>query len=245
MRETHQRFIQATEANLPSMNYIPGSRGLVSSAGGDYFPLLVISLRVVRRTGCKLPMEVFLASEREWKSHICELVLPRLNARYIILSTFLGNSADPLTRFQYKSLSMLFSSFEELLFTDADCWPVRDPNEVFDSEPFLSRHLVTFPDYWASSISKIYYDITAQAIPRLSERQSTESGQIFLSKKRHERSLLLSTYYNYFGPKYYYPIFSQGAPGEGDKDTFLAAASVLSQTYYTVWQGVRSIGHLE
>lgn len=243
MRETHQRFVQAIEANSPNMKYVPGSRGLVSSAGGDYLPLLVISLRMVRRTGCQLPMEVFLSSEQEWESQICELVLPQLNARCILLSTHLGASADSLTRFQFKSLSMLFSSFEELLFTDADSWPVRDPSEVFDSEPFLSKQLVTFPDYWASSISHIYYDITGQAIPRLSERQSTESGEMFLSKKRHERTLLLSTYYNYFGPKYYYPLLSQGAPGEGDKDTFLAAASVLNETYYAVRQGVRSIGH--
>lgn len=243
MRETHQRFVQAIEANPPRMNYVPGSRGLISSAGGDYLPLLVISLRMVRRTGCQLPMEVFLASDQEWESHICELVLPQLNARCILLSTFLGASANSLTKFQYKSLSILFSSFEELLFTDADCWPVRDPSEVFGSEPFLSKQLVTFPDYWASSISHIYYDITGQAIPRLSERQSTESGEIFLSKQRHERTLLLSTYYNYFGPKYYYPLLSQGAPGEGDKDTFLAAASVLNEPYYAVRQGVRSIGH--
>lgn len=35
----------------------------------------------------------------------------------------------------------------------------------------------------------------------------------------------------------------QGAPGEGDKDTFLAAASVRNETEHASRQGVRSIGH--
>lgn len=46
---------------------------------------------------------------------------------------------------------MLFSLLEELLFVDAHCWPVGDPSEVFDSEPFLSKQLVMVPDYWVSS----------------------------------------------------------------------------------------------
>jgi Mannosyltransferase putative len=48
-------------------------------------------------------------------------------------------------------------------------------------------------------------------------RSSTESGEIMYSKPKHELSLLLATYYNYYGPDFYYPLQSQGAPGEGDR----------------------------
>lgn len=71
---------------------------------------------------------------------------------------------------------------------------------------------------------------------------STESGQLMISKKSHLKALLLAFYYNSFGPDYYYPLFSQGAPGEGDKETFLAGAIILDQPFYQVGTFVRAIG---
>lgn len=71
---------------------------------------------------------------------------------------------------------------------------------------------------------------------------STESGQLMLSKKTHFKDMLLALYYNIYGPKYYYPLLSQGAAGEGDKETFLAAAHVLKKPYYQVRKLVQAIG---
>jgi alpha 1,2-mannosyltransferase len=43
----------------------------------------------------------------------------------------------------------------------------------------------------------------------------------------HADTLLLAAYYNYNGPKHYYPMFPQKDPGEGDKETYLQVALVL------------------
>lgn len=63
---------------------------------------------------------------------------------------------------------------------------------------------------------------------------STESGEMLINKKEHFKTLLLALYYNYDGPYGYYPLLSQGGAGEGDKETFVAAANFYQKKYYQV-----------
>lgn len=51
--------------------------------------------------------------------------------------------------------------------------------------------------------------------------------------------------YNVYGPKYYYPLLSQGSQGEGDKETFAAAAIYLDQPYYLVERSVDPLGFFQ
>lgn len=73
---------------------------------------------------------------------------------------------------------------------------------------------------------------------------SSESGQLMISKKTHMKELLLALYYNYYGPSHYYPLFSQGAQGEGDKETFLAATIVTKGSYYQVGKFLDALGNV-
>ncbi|MCJ1485345.1 hypothetical protein MMC06_005519 [Schaereria dolodes] len=250
MQQAHDSFVTEIMSHSSwKPIYNPKTRGVVSTAGGMYLPVLVISLRMLRRTGSILPMEVFLASQQEYEEYICEQVLPSLNARCIILSQILDAVVRPdhavtIQQYQLKSFAMLFSSFEEILFIDADCFPIHDPNSLFESEPFTSHGMITWPDYWANTASSLYYSISSQTVPSTTKRASSETGEILLSKKTHSRSLLLTTYYNYYGPTHYYPLLSQGAPGEGDKETFLAAAIAMNESVYTTSERVSAIGNI-
>lgn len=245
MKSKHEGFIAALKTLDLKPHYIPGTRGLVSTAGGAYLPVLVISLRMLRRTGSNLPMEVFLADPEEYEEYICETVLPELNARCVILSDILDALTEDveIEKYQFKPFAMLFSSFEEILFLDADAFPLHKPEDVFQKEPFLSANLVLWPDFWASTASSLFYEIASQQVPPMNLRQSTESGEIFMSKKTHAKTLLLATYYNYWGPNHYWPLLSQGAPGEGDKETFIAAATSLNEPFYQVSESICAIGH--
>jgi alpha 1,2-mannosyltransferase len=245
MVAAHTGFVDVITNRTLLLHYAPGTRGIVSTAGGSYLPVLVISLRMLRRTGSKLPMEVFLAEPQEYEHYICETVLPSLNARCVILSDVLDSvsGAMKLKTYQLKVFAMLFSSFEEILFLDADSFPLHQPEEVFATEPFKSHHMVIWPDFWASTASPLYYHIASQEIPPMTSRQSTESGEVIISKKTHSNTLFLCSYYNYWGPTHYYSLLSQGAPGEGDKETFLAAANVFNQTFYQVSEPICAIGH--
>ncbi|CAF9929337.1 MAG: hypothetical protein HETSPECPRED_007347 [Heterodermia speciosa] len=246
MKKAHENFVAGLQAGTLEMVYNPGTRGLVTTAGGPYLPVFVISLRMLRRTGTTLPMEVFLADKKEYEEYICDEVFPELNAKCVVLSDILEavpHSLD-ITHYQYKVFAMIFSSFEEVLFLDSDAFTLHDADELFTSEPFTNHGLVSWPDFWASSASPLYYNISSQPVPPMSLRQSTESGELLLNKKTHSKSLLLATYYNYFR-RHYYVLFSQGAPGEGDKETFLAAANALNETFYATSENVRPIGHMK
>lgn len=63
---------------------------------------------------------------------------------------------------------------------------------------------------------------------------STESGEMLINKIVHFKTLLLALYYNYDGPYGYYPLLSQGGAGEGDKETFVAAANFFDLPWYQV-----------
>ena len=243
MSKKHAGFVEAIDTLKP--HYVPGTRGLVTTAGGQYLPVLTISLRMLRHVGSTLPMEIFLASDEEYERHICDVVFPQLNARCVVLDHIwkAAPEARNISAYQYKPFAMLFSSFEEMLFLDADSFAIRDPNILVSSDPFRKFGMVTWPDFWGSTASRIYYKIASQYVPRTTARASTESGELLLSKKTHRRSLMMATYYNYYGPSHYYSLFSQGAAGEGDKETFIAAANVVSEPFYQVSEPIMAIGH--
>ena len=247
MRNAHTKFVEGIYGNHSELAFLPGSEGLVSTAGGEYLPVFVISLRMLRRTGTNLPVEVFMADQDEYEEHICEVVLPALNARCVILSDILESAqlSVRISQYQFKVFAIIFSSFESILFLDADSFPIQNPEPLFTSQLFREHGLITWPDFWASSASTYFYDVTGQNVPPMADRASTEAGEILLSKKTHQRSLLLAAYYNYYGPTHYYPLLSQGSPGEGDKETFLAAASVLKESFYATSEPVKPIGHVD
>jgi alpha 1,2-mannosyltransferase len=141
-----------------------------------------------------------------------------------------------------QSLRSYFSSFEELILLDADAFPVRNPDNLLDLEPYKSDGLVMWPDFWVSTASHHYYDIAGSAVPPLDFRRASESGIILYSKRLHAEGLLLATYHNYFGPDFYCPLLSQGGPGEGEKETFIHAALAMNEPFYAVHTPVLSVG---
>lgn len=179
---------------------------------------------------------------------------------------------DEVKGYQYKNVALLISSFARILYLDADNLPIKNPDVFFTNKPFTNKHLVLWPDLWRRSTSPSYYDIASIDIDLNSKvrnsyfhndrrgkgtnpktfsmhdckgtipEASSETGQLLIDKNIHFRTLILSMYYNYFGPNYYYPLFSQGAAGEGDKETFIAAAHKLKLPYYQVKEFNREFG---
>ena len=244
MREAHSNFVSDMK-NTPKMPYEAGTRGVVLTGGFKQLPVLVISVRMLRRTGSDLPVEVFVADRADWDDQICNTVLPSLNAKCNLFSDIFqaAGSGVSIDRFQFKIMAILFSSFQDVLLVDSDAFPMHDPLPLFEEEPFKSNGLIVWPDFWYPSESPYYFGIAKiDTIPHLNERASIESGELMYSKAKHHMSLMLAAYYNYYGPTYYYPLLSQGAPGEGDKETFAWAATAIGEPYYAVHERVMALG---
>ncbi|RDW87751.1 putative alpha mannosyltransferase protein [Coleophoma crateriformis] len=243
MRRSHAWYVQQISQQTPPLFYREGTRGIVTSAGASYFPPLLVSLQFLRRTGSQLPVEVFLTSEDEYEPLMCEAILPSLNARCIVLSLKLDEYILPFkfTKYQLKIFAMLFSSFEELLFLDADNFPVENPDEIFVEEPYISQHMVLWPDYWNPTVSPYLNTVIGLDKDVLTNRPTIEAGQILVSKPHHAKTLLLAAYYNAYGD-FYYHLMTQGGPGEGDKETFATAALALGIPFYDIKQMARPLG---
>ncbi|EGV65149.1 hypothetical protein CANTEDRAFT_113622 [Yamadazyma tenuis ATCC 10573] len=90
----------------------------------------------------------------------------------------------------------------------------------------------TFADSWYHTFEGTLPDPTS------------ETGMMMINKTKQVRTLLLSLYYNLFGPHFYYPLMTQGSAGEGDKETFIAAAHVLGEPYFQTAKPFLWVGYM-
>lgn len=149
MRDAHARFVARIPELAPKLPYERGTQGIVVAASGALLPVFLVSLKMLRRTGSILPVEVFMESKKQYEKEICEIVLPPMNATCMILSEVLEAVPEKLqmSRYQLKALALAFSSFDDVLLLDADNLPVEQPESLLNAEPFSSKGLVSWPDY--------------------------------------------------------------------------------------------------
>lgn len=268
LRESHSAVVTSLPETIPKGLY--KGNGVVYVGGGKFNWLTLLSIKSLRSLGSTLPVEVLIPTEDEYEEDLCTRIFPALDAKCILLSHALGEDAMAKFTFkgyQYKALALIVSSFENVLLLDSDNIPVHAPDYLFDNEPFISSGLITWPDFWRRATSPHYYDIAGIKVRKQRVRfgyedrdkdatevsfhdrkgaipdPTTESGQLMISKTTHARELFLALYYNLYGPDYYYPLFSQGSDGEGDKETFLAATVALKGPSYQVKKNLNAFGH--
>ncbi|KAG7191626.1 uncharacterized protein KQ657_002895 [Scheffersomyces spartinae] len=281
----HTNYVNSLPEKLDASLYVPGTTGIVMVGGGRFSWLSYLSLVSLRGAGSNLPVEIVMPTLMDFENErdFCASTLPALNAKCVVLPDSLG--ATVMTRYkfhnyQFKTLAVLVSSFQNVLLLDSDNVMVQSPDAFMNSKMFHENGLITWPDYWQRTISPTFYDIAGIKVnerkrvrynrfplqvesdkDNLSEEEaktanfhelegsipnlSTESGQLAVNKVTHGRTLLLSLYYNVYGPKLYYKMLSLGEQGEGDKDTFLAAAVRLGEPFYQIKSYIRTWGYAD
>ena len=219
MRHAHASFVEKIKGRHLQLNYRHGTKGIVTTSSRQHLGSVIISVNMLRRTNCTLPVEVIVSSNDDATSPLCTNMLSSLNAKCIAMEPSIGPEEDNpeliANRYLNKLFALLLSSFDDTLLLDSDNLPVMNPASYFDEEPYLTRGLVAWPDFWGSSVSKKHTQITSPTSHSLNA--TVESGQLLMSKSKHASTLLLAFYYNYHGPGYYYVLESQGAMGFGDK----------------------------
>lgn len=284
----HEKIMKQLPAKISTSTFKKGSRGVVMVGGGRYSWLSYLSLLSLRDTGSNIPVEIFMPTfeDFEKEKEFCNVILPELQASCVVVPDALGADvmlkwSPRISSYQYKSLALMTSSFENVLLLDSDNIILSNPDEVFESQLYKENGMITWPDYWQRTISPHYYDIAnvkvnekkrvrynryplqvdEKADSNIAEGEaadipfhdlegaipdlSTESGQLMINKGTHGKTLLLSLYYNIYGPKLFYKLFSLGEQGEGDKDTFVAAATVCKERFYQVKSFIQTYGYVD
>ena len=187
--EAYATRIEHTEV----MRHIPpypealfSGRGIVMLAGGRYSEFAATALGMLREVDSKLPVEVWMKDKTEEKEGWCaELEKEGMLCRRI--GDHMDISALP-NPYQWKGFVMLFSSFQEFIFLDADSMPIKNPDPMFESKAYRDTGAILWPDYWkhtGSSWLPYVMSISDEASDMLQEEQSVESGQIVWDKRWH------------------------------------------------------------
>ncbi|MCO6454930.1 MAG: hypothetical protein J5I93_06490, partial [Pirellulaceae bacterium] len=128
---------------------------------------------------------------------------------------------------QLKSFALCHTRFRQVLYLDADCYPVRDPEYLFDWPEFQQRGAVFWPDLECSPTRLSSTVLSLFQISRPEDRL-TESGQLLLDRSRVWPSLALAAFYNECADLVYQYIW-------GDKDTFPFAWRRSGREYARMW----------
>lgn len=236
--------------------------GIIMVGGGRFSWLTLLNIHQLRRTGSKLPIEVYIPTPEDYDAAFCKEILPKVNGRcvlgYEVLPLKYFHHRFQFKRFEYKILAILTSSFENVLMLDADNMVVQNPDKLFEWDVFLKNQLILWPDCWIRTTNPFLFDLLhidvnysavkanvpydIHDLPGSIPNPSTESGMLLVNKRKHVNTLLLVLYMNIYGADYYYPLLTQGGAGEGDKDSYIIAAHSLREPVYQVKQHVVFLG---
>ncbi|KAF5827856.1 mannosyltransferase putative-domain-containing protein [Dunaliella salina] len=128
-------------------------RGIATIAGGFHYmtkALLMhvqasawIGLHLLRRSGSNLPVEMWFP--------VLELPTPQLEAELaslgVTVRAFDQRDLDQ-SGFLLKSVAIALSMFKEVLFLDADSFPLMQPEALFQGSQFEETGAVFWQDYW-------------------------------------------------------------------------------------------------
>ncbi|KAG7830306.1 hypothetical protein KL920_001944 [Ogataea angusta] len=152
-------------SSLPKrpVDFYHGS-GYTMVGGGMYTWYAYLSIKSLRKTGSKLPIEIVIPQDDQYEPKLCDEIFPNeLNATCVRLTQVLGNdtlkSLGELKGYQLKSFAMLASSFENMMYLDSDNFAVSNPDHLFESTLYKKFRMVTWPDFWRRTSSPLLYKI--------------------------------------------------------------------------------------
>jgi hypothetical protein len=219
-------------------------RGIVIPGGGiKYFPSMWVGINRIRQLGCVLPIEVWYLGEVELDATMMRLLQP-LNVTFRDAHEY--RKRHPmriLNGWELKPYAITHSDFQEVMFIDADCTPVRNPTFLFEAEPYRRTGTVFWPDYPHWMLQPDVYDIFGAPKPRctkipgddyqvfgLAIDQSVgwdvpvESGQMLIDKSRCWEQLQLALHFCEHSDFYFRFV-------HGDKEAFHLAWRRLGKDY--------------
>ncbi|KAL6069151.1 hypothetical protein QOT17_007690 [Balamuthia mandrillaris] len=217
----HKRLLEYIK-NSPSFDdrRMKG-RGIVISGGGQsYLPFLYSLLNHIRQEiKCDLPIEIWtLRSENSiecndlLESNFSNVTVKVIeDVTYPVSAKALVPLMSKVKRLYFlKVFSLISSSFREVLVLDADCVPMEDPVNLFESPSFVQHGNMFWTDTPPPFSKSAFFEGTGF---KRTWKLETDSGQIFLDKKRTWKGLMGAWFLNQEAPLVYRFVL-------GDKDTF-------------------------
>ncbi|RLN96877.1 hypothetical protein BBJ28_00024570 [Nothophytophthora sp. Chile5] len=197
-------------------------------------PSAYATIRALRDVlDCRLPIEIWY----------CPQELPSIPGPLLPLKQ-LADSDGKITFQQIKDpraigfgakvYAIYHSSFDRVLFLDADNVPVRDPSVLFDATEFKETGAVFWPDFWhpKHTIFNIHEDSMLWELLDMPfvDMFEQESGQLLVDRRRHAAPLELVFFYMFHRPNHFETL----RVAHGDKDLFRLAWLKLKAPFHMI-----------
>lgn len=215
----------ALERFIPKLPSCPDhfrGRGIVLAASGvRYLACAWVCLRMLRRLGSQLPIELWHRGPHEWDPRLTELLAPYGVTVVDAAAVLRRHPADIDHPFALKPYAIVHSAFREALWLDADQVPVQNPDFLFDAPEYLATGAVFWPDFNRFAPEHPMWRHTG--VPYRNEPE-IQAGEILVDKVRCWRALRLSLWFNEQHHFFYKHMI-------GDKDSYRFAWHKLGESY--------------
>ncbi|KAJ3342706.1 hypothetical protein HDU93_001278 [Gonapodya sp. JEL0774] len=160
-----QRFMNNFEELLfpwirptyPSLSYLqrtftrgPQSRGIVmTTAKGLQSRMAMVGIMSLRATGCTLPIEFMYAGDDDLPPETRRKILSLGDGYDIVMrdiTTLVDDSKTQIGAWAIKPFGIMFSSFTEVVFSDADVVWFYSPNDLFEDQVYVETGTVFYYD---------------------------------------------------------------------------------------------------
>jgi len=202
-------------------------RGIVLCGGGSvYLPCIWVCVRMLRRFGCTLPIELWHRGPHEMTGEMKRLLEPY---GVVFQDAFKVARQYPVRRldgWELKPYAIMNSRFAEVLYIDADNVVVRNPEFLLDTALYQQTGSLFWQDVPNHKSEQCYLKETSWELLGLPvcREAEFESGQLLIDKRRCWRPMQLTLHLNEHSDHYYSALF-------GDKDTFHLSWRKLGQEY--------------
>jgi len=216
---------QAATPPPPSPKF--SGRGIVICAGGwKYFPSLYVTVKMIRKVGCELPIQVWYLGDRgEFDPAMGDLLKGQAVEWIDADKAWRATPAMQIRQpgfthgWMLKPFSAAFSPFAEVLCFDADSYPCYDPQRLLDHPEFVRTGALFTADINTFPVAKWrHFGFMNEECPAF------ESGQYLIDKSRNWDAIYLTCWINAFHDYVYKHI-------HGDKDTYLLAWTALGREF--------------
>lgn len=217
-----EQFEEAARQN-PNPPALEG-RGILLTAGGPFVPSAYVVVRLLRKLGVTLPIQVWHAGEDEippWGRRAfetCESV-----TLHDVMPFVPGRTLKEMRGWPIKPAALMHSTLREILFYDADCFPLRNPEFLFETPEYAKNHALFWPD---NRFHRMVPNASIWPLVGMDYRGDTEfeTGIFLLDKQACWGELCLAEWMNAHSSFWYDHVL-------GDKDTFYLAWRKRDRSY--------------
>ncbi|KAF9086359.1 hypothetical protein BGX23_008936 [Mortierella sp. AD031] len=216
-------------------------KGLVFCAGDNQFEFVVTAIQAIRnRLKSKLPIQVFHMGEEDLSKPRQKYLQEMASGIEVVdVTSILDNGWMQLGGWSIKPFAILASSFEEVMFVDADAYFLQDPAVLFEDPGYMATGALfffdrtLFPDWpigsdWLRSILPIMSSFPPKSrMFNLLTTHEQESGVVVINKKTRFLGTLAVCKMNgkWERDLVTYKIF------HGDKETFWIGFEMIQEPY--------------